>query len=66
MSLFNNPNMAKDDNICLSGFSLMCVSGGGGWIKMHIPFNDTVSVVIGGGGGTPSYFAAQIVIHGGK
>ena len=27
----------------------MCVSGGGGGVKMHIPFNDIVSVVIGGG-----------------
>ena len=43
--------MAKDDNVCLSGFSFMCVSGGGGGVKMHIPFNDIVSVIRGGGGG---------------
>ena len=37
--------MAKDDNVCLSGFSFMCVSGaGGGGSKIHIPFNDIVSM----------------------
>ena len=33
----------------------MCVSrwGGGGGVKMHIQFNDIVSVVMRGGGGIP-------------
>ena len=46
--------MAKDDNICFRFFVHVCISGGGGGgggVKMHIPFNDIVSVVIGGGGG---------------
>ena len=45
--------MAKDDNICFRFFVHVCIKGVGD--KMHIPFNDIVSVVIGGGGGGDSW-----------